>query len=244
MAALYGLIGYPLTHSFSPDFFNRKFNEEGIDALYKAFPIASIEEFPALLTQEPTLRGVNVTIPYKESVLSCLDEIDEVASLIGAVNCIIIKNGKTKGYNTDVIGFENSLVPLLHPVHGHALVLGTGGASRAVKHVLSKLHIPFQMVSRTKAAGVITYEELTPEMVADHKLIINTTPLGMYPAIDGCPLLPYASIGVGHLLYDLIYNPEETLFLSKGKANGAGIKNGLEMLHLQALTAWDIWCGK
>ncbi len=244
MAALYGLIGYPLTHSFSPGFFNKKFNGEGINAVYDTFPIGQISDFPALLKAHTGLRGLNVTIPYKQAIMPYLDELDVVAEQAGAVNCIAFSNGKTKGYNTDVTGFERSLLPLLQPQHTHALVLGTGGASKAVVFVLERLGIAYKMVSRNNAAGHIIYKQLTDEIAAAHKLIINTTPVGMFPHVNGLPALPYAAIGKDHLLYDLIYNPAETAFLHKGKAAGAAVKNGLEMLHLQAEAAWEIWNSK
>lgn len=241
MQAEYGLIGYPLTHSFSPSYFNNKFQHEGVDAVYHSFAIPDIEHFTTLLQTHPHLSGLNVTIPYKQSVISYLNELDTVAEVIGAVNCIAITNGNTKGYNTDVIGFEQSLLPLLQPHHTHALVLGTGGASKAVRYVLHKLDIAYQMVSRTKGPANLTYHDLTDELIAAHPIIINTTPQGMYPYVDKAPLIPFTSVGSGHLLYDLIYNPEETLFLRTGKIQGAQTRNGLEMLHLQAEAAWRIW---
>lgn len=237
----YGLIGYPLAHSFSPGYFAEKFQRENIDAEYTAFPLPAIEDFPRLLSMRPGIRGLNVTIPYKQAVIPYLADTDEVAKAIGAVNCIDIRSGIAKGYNTDVLGFEQSLVPLLQPQHTHALVLGTGGASLAVCYVLKKLGISFQNVSRNKKPGVLSYNDLTEEIIFMHPLIINTTPLGMQPHTDECPALPYNAISSNHLLYDLIYNPAETRFLSLGKAQGAAIKNGLEMLHLQAEASWHIW---
>jgi shikimate dehydrogenase len=241
MQAEYGLVGYPLTHSFSPAYFNSKFQQEGIDAVYHSFPIPDISHLPQLLQTHPQLHGLNVTIPYKQSVISYVKELDAVAETIGAINCIAIHNGSTKGYNTDVIGFEQSLLPLLQPQHTHALVLGTGGASKAVTYVLDKLGINYQMVSRTEGAGCMSYNDLSDALIATHTLIINTTPLGMNPDIDVMPAIQFRSIGTGHLLYDLIYNPEETLFLKTGRLQGAQTKNGLEMLHLQAEAAWQIW---
>jgi shikimate dehydrogenase len=241
MPPLYGLIGYPLSHSFSPAYFKKKFAELRIDATYKPFPLSAINELIPLLRAHADIAGLNVTIPYKEAIMPFLDETDEVAKAIGAVNCITIKHNKLKGYNTDAIGFEQSLEPLLQPAHTHALVLGTGGSSRAVVYVLARLGIPHLSVSRYLAAGDLTYEELTPDIIARHKLIINTTPLGMYPHPDEWPSLPYHAIGKDHLLYDLIYNPEETRFLSQGKEYGAAIKNGFEMLKLQADASWEIW---
>ncbi len=241
MQAEYGLIGYPLTHSFSPAYFNSKFQREGIDAAYHSFPIADINELSELLRVHPQLRGLNVTVPYKQSVIQYVSELDETATIVGAVNCIAIHNGRMKGYNTDVFGFGHSLRPLLKKQHTQALVLGTGGASKAITFVLDKIGIAYQMISRTHSAGVFTYDELTDEIVASHTLIINATPLGMYPSVASMPPIPSAAITPRHLLYDLVYNPEETLFMKMGKAQGAQTKNGLEMLHLQAEAAWRIW---
>jgi len=241
MSTTYGIIGYPLTHSFSPAYFKKKFANLGIDAIYEPFPLPGINEFPGLLMAYPSLAGLNVTTPYKEAVMPFLQEIDPVATEIGAVNCIVIKNGSAKGYNTDAKGFEESLNPLLNHYHTHALVLGTGGSSKAVAYALTQLGIPFQKVSRYKRLGSFSYDELTPEIIAMYKLIINTTPLGMYPHIDAAPAIPYEGIGEHHLLYDLIYNPEETRFLAQGKAQGAVTKNGFEMLQLQAEASWVIW---
>lgn len=239
--AAYGIIGYPLTHSFSPAYFATKFASGHIDASYTAFPLSSINDLPALLHDNPKLRGLNVTIPYKESVIAFLDETDEEAKKVGAVNCISITQGKTKGYNTDMIGFRQSLLPLLQPHHGQALILGTGGASRAVAHVLDTLGIVYKKVSRTPAAGILSYNAVSPEMIATNTLIINTTPMGMAPNKDAYPPIDYAATSDKHLLYDLIYNPAETKFLSLGRQHGAQIKNGLEMLHIQAEASWDIW---
>lgn len=240
MSSVYGIIGYPLSHSFSPAYFNKKFAGQHIDAHYNTFPLLNINEFPALLVTNKNLAGLNVTIPYKSAVIPYLDRVDSIANAIGAVNCIAITNGTTTGYNTDVIGFEQSLLPLLKPHHKHALVLGTGGASRAVIFVLDKLGISYSYASR-QASNSIRYEDLTPAIITQHTLIINTTPLGMYPHVDDYPLLPYNAIGEKHLLYDLIYNPAETKFLSLGKAQSATIKNGLEMLEIQAEESWKIW---
>lgn len=241
MQQLYGLIGYPLTHSFSPGYFNKKFQEGGIDAVYKAFELKSINELPRLLNTYSQLKGLNVTIPYKQEVIPYLNSLDEAAEEIGAVNCIAFEQGSLKGYNTDILGFELSLNPLLQPHHNRALVLGTGGSSKAVKYVLRKLGIPYLSVSRNKDEDTITYDELNEELINKHTLIINTTPLGMHPHVDDYPPIPYQFITNQHLLYDLIYNPQETKFLSLGKARGAAVKNGLEMLHLQAEESWRIW---
>lgn len=241
MSSIYGIIGYPLSHSFSPGYFNKKFQEENIDAVYQLFPLQDIGMFPQLLAAHPDLRGLNVTIPYKTTVIPFLHHIDETARAIGAVNCIDIRNGILTGYNTDCSGFEQSLLPLLKPYHKHCLVLGTGGASLAVIYVLQKLGISYTLVSRNKTDKTLTYDELTPELIVQHTVIINTSPLGMYPDIDSYPDIPYSAITNRHLLYDLVYNPGQTLFLEKGKAKGAQIRNGLEMLLLQAEAGWDIW---
>lgn len=241
----YGLIGYPLSHSFSRDFFNEKFKSEGIDAEYLNFEIPSIDRLPETLTANPDLRGFNVTIPYKEKIISYLDELSEEADHIGAVNVVKIsqRKGKTflKGYNSDVIGFMRSIEPLLDSNRRRALVLGTGGASKAVTYALHRLGVDILMVSRNPKEGMISYNQLTPEIVNSHKIIINCTPVGMYPHSDECPQIPYQAVEFGHLLYDLVYNPDETLFLKQGKQQGAETKNGLEMLLLQAYASWDFW---
>lgn len=237
--ALYGLIGYPLTHSFSPAYFNDKFEREGIDAVYKAFPLRTINDLPALIEQYPQLVGLNVTIPYKEQVIPYLDAIDEAAKVIEAVNCIHISNDKRTGYNTDYTGFMKSMLPLQKIRYRHALVLGSGGASKAVQYALQQLDIIPTVVSRTD--GDINYDTLTVDMVEANKLIVNTTPLGMYPDTDNYPPIPYHALGRQHLLYDVIYNPELTTFLKKGRQQGASIKNGYEMLVLQAEESWRIW---
>ena len=243
----YGLIGYPLGHSFSRGYFNEKFKAEGIDAEYLNFEIPSIIEFNQVIEENPDLCGLNVTIPYKEQVINYLDELAPDARQIGAVNVIqIIRQSKGKvklvGHNSDVIGFTQSIEPLLKPSHRKALILGTGGASKAVRHGLASLGIEPTYVSRTpKAPTFLTYEQLTPEVMASHTVIVNTTPVGMYPKVDHCPDIPYDLLTPDHLLYDLIYNPDETLFMKRGKAQGATVKNGLEMLLLQAFAAWEIW---
>ncbi len=243
MPAQYGLIGYPLTHSFSPAYFKKKFAEKHIYAVYDPFPLADISEFPNLLAANPNIAGLNVTIPYKEAVIPYLDELDPVARAIGAVNCIAIKNGRKIGYNTDAIGFEQSLIPLLEAQHTFALILGSGGSSKAVAYALQQLGITYQLISRSRKKGGHTYTDLTPLVIARHKLIINTTPLGMYPNTDAAPPITYDSITKHHLLFDLIYNPEETKFLTLGRERGATVKNGFEMLKLQADASWDIWSG-
>lgn len=242
---LFGLVGYPLGHSFSESFFNNKFNSEGIDAQYLNFEIPNINEFRNIINTNTNLRGLNVTIPYKEQVIPYLDDIDITASEIGAVNVVkFIRNGNNlilKGFNSDVIGFCNSLKPLLKPHHTHALVLGTGGAAKAIAHGLKSLGIEPIYVSRTKKDGALTYNELTPEIIEKYQVIVNTTPAGMYPHVDTCPDIPYHLLTPQHLCYDVVYNPEVTLFMKKSQEQGAMVKNGLEMLILQALAAWEIW---
>lgn len=245
----YGLIGYPLGHSFSKNFFNQKFESEHIDAQYINFEIPSIKDFKDVLKFNPELHGLNVTIPYKEQVIPYLDDLDEDARLIGAVNVIKFACGflgKTKliGYNTDVIGFRRSIEPLLTDSHRRALILGTGGASKAVFHGLKQLGVESTFVSRTAKEGCITYADLTREMMDRYTVIVNTTPLGMFPNVDSCPDIPYEWLTPNHLLYDLLYNPDETLFMRRGKERGAVVKNGLEMLLLQAFAAWEIWNDK
>lgn len=239
----FGLIGYPLSHTFSPTYFNEKFFREGIEnCTYHAFPLESIEELPALLQSKPHLAGLNVTIPYKETVLPFLDEISEEAEAVGAVNTIRIEeNGKKTGYNTDVYGFEKSLQPLLKSHHQKALILGTGGAAKAIVYVLQKLGIDHQFVSRKPSEGQLKYEEIDEQIMNSHHLIVNTTPLGMSPNTNSFPDIPYQFASERHLFFDLIYNPDKTIFLIKGKLNGAAFKNGLEMLYLQAERAWEIW---
>lgn len=242
----YGLIGYPLKHSFSVNYFNEKFHSEGIDAEYVNFEIPSINELPDVIKDNPELKGLNVTIPYKEKVISYLDELDKDAQAIGAVNVIKIirlQKGRYKlmGYNSDIIGFTESIEPLLEPHHKKALILGTGGASKAVFHGLKNLDIEAKYVSRTPASGMLSYEELTPEIMAEYTVIVNGTPVGMYPKVDFCPDIPYQYLTPNHLLYDLLYNPNITLFMKKGEERGAKTKNGLEMLLLQAFAAWEIW---
>ena len=243
----YGLIGFPLGHSFSATYFNEKFHAENIDAEYVNFEIPSITNLTEVVAENPNLYGLNVTIPYKEQVIPYLDEMDDDAATIGAVNVIrIIRpvKGKTRliGYNSDVVGFARSIEPLLQQGHTHALILGTGGAAKAVRHGLQKLGVEATYVSRQKRrSDILTYQELTPEVMASHTVIVNTTPLGMFPNVNSCPDIPYDQLTSRHLLYDLLYNPNETLFMKKGKAQGATVKNGLEMLLLQAFVAWEIW---
>lgn len=236
-----GLIGYPLSHSFSKAYFTEKFEKENIDEHeYQLFPLATISEVKALLTKE-NLKGLNVTIPYKQQVIPFLDELDEEAAKVGAVNTIKIVDGKTKGFNTDIYGFEYSLQPLLKSHHKKALILGTGGAAKAVAYVLEKLNIAYIFVSRKPTEKQLAYSDIDEVILKEHTILINTTPLGMYPKIDACPTLPYQQLTDQHILYDLVYNPAETLFMTKGKAQKAVVKNGLDMLHLQAEKAWGIW---
>jgi len=243
----YGLIGYPLDHSFSKDFFNRKFKSEEIEAEYINFQIENVKELKNVLKENPSLCGLNVTLPYKTQVIPLLDEIDKDARLIGAVNVIKFIKGrfkklKLKGYNSDITGFKESIEPLLDKkIHQKALILGTGGASKAVYHGLKQLGIEVQFVSRVQEPNCITYDEVTHECIEQHPIIVNATPLGMFPHIEECPNIPYESLTSNHLLYDLLYNPDETLFMHKGKVKGATVKNGLEMLLLQAFVSWKIW---
>lgn len=241
----YGLLGYPLEHSFSRGFFNDKFQAESIDATYLNFEIPTIDVLPDVLARHPHLCGLNVTRPYKEVVMPYLQEIDGAAQRVGAVNVIKFTRKEDslslKGYNTDVIGFSESLQPLLKPHHTRALVLGTGGASKAVCVALEDLGIVYTLVSRTTATDRLAYSDLTPDVMQRYTVIINTTPLGTYPHTEEQPPLPYPLITPEHLCYDLIYNPDESQFLARAKAQGAVTKNGLEMLLLQALAAWRIW---
>jgi shikimate dehydrogenase len=241
----YGLIGYPLTHSFSQGFFNEKFSSEGIDATYLNFEIPSIKDFHSIIVSNPELCGLNVTIPYKELVIPYLDELDDTAKEIGAVNVIKFfrdrKRLRLKGYNSDVIGFSRSIEGHLLEQHRKALILGTGGASKAVAYALGKMGIEFKYVSRMPQWGEYSYSDLSAEVMSEYSIIINTTPLGMYPKIDDCPEIPYDLITSNHLMYDLLYNPNETKFMKIGSEMGATTLNGLEMLLLQAYAAWDIW---
>ncbi len=245
---LYGLIGYPLGHSFSQNYFNQKFDAEGISARYVNFEIPDIADFKEVVASHPDLAGLNVTIPYKEQVIPYLDAIDEDAAKIGAVNVIkfIRERGKLtfKGYNSDIIGFSDSISPLLTPSRNRALVLGTGGAAKAVAQGLRNLGAEPVYVSRTARPGILTYADLTPEIMAAYKIIVNTTPLGMYPHVDEAPDIPYHLLTPEHLCYDLLYNPDVTMFMNRAARYGATVKNGLEMLLLQAFAAWNIWNDK
>lgn len=239
---IFGLIGFPLTHSFSSRFFTKKFEQERIDAEYLNFELSDISKIKEIVLQNPNMKGLNVTIPYKEKVLPFLDKISVEAMKIGAVNTIKIKQNRLTGYNTDYIGFKKSIKPLLYPViHKKALILGTGGASKAVAQALNDLEIDWKHVSRSLGKDKLRYSSLSSEIISEYKIIINASPVGTYPNVNACPDILYRHLTKNHLLYDLVYNPEETLFLKKGKAQGATIKNGYEMLVLQAEAAWKIW---
>lgn len=240
----YGLIGKNIDYSFSREFFTKKFSSESIQATYKNFDLEEISQLKCLLQNEKDLKGLNVTIPYKEKIMPFLDEIDPDAQKIGAVNTIKITDGKLIGHNTDVFGFVRSIFPLLGKHYQKALILGTGGASKAVVHGLRSFGIEPMSVSRKPKKNSCTYEELSEEIIEQHLVIINCTPLGTFPAINECPNIPYQFIGKRHLLYDLIYNPPLTKFLAKGKRQGAQICNGQKMLEFQAEKAWDIWTSK
>ena len=238
----YGLIGYPLTHSFSQKYFTEKFLKEGLtDHVYENFPIHSITALEEVLSSHSDLRGLNVTIPYKKEVLNFLDQSSPAVELIGACNCIKIIEGKLLGFNTDVIGFEKSLSPFLKPVHTKALILGTGGAAVAVAYVMQQLGIHYQYVSRQQTTNSITYTDIDHQVIEEYHLIINTTPLGMYPSVNDCPPLPYQWLTSQHHCFDLIYNPAETMFLQKAAAQNATVQNGAEMLVIQAEESWRIW---
>lgn len=255
---LFGLLGYPLGHSFSRAFFSDKFAREHIDAEYQNFELPSIELLPQVLDEHPNLCGLNVTLPYKQAVIPLLDELSDEARAIGAVNVIRITypDGRRhlKGFNSDIIGFMDSIRPLLKPHHTRALVLGTGGASRAICHGLQLLGIQWRYVSRTPQTdshptlsasnSPLSYSDLTPALLADYPVIVNCTPIGMFPKVDAAPSLAYAALSPRHLLYDLVYNPEVTLFMQQGRRFGATVKGGLEMLHRQAVASWEFWNGK
>lgn len=246
MQKKYGLIGYPLSHSFSKEYFSEKFKKENINGCtYELYPLVSIDQLPGFIEKEKDLKGLNVTIPYKESVIPFITELDETAKSVGAVNCIKIENGILKGFNTDVFGFRQSIKPFLESRHERALILGTGGASKAVHYVLKEIGIDCYFVTRDKSRfnsdKAFEYSELNEYILNAFKLIVNTTPLGMFPETGGFPDLPYQYISSAHLLYDLVYNPAETEFMKRGKAQGASVVNGLSMLKQQAEEAWRIW---
>ena len=283
-SSLYGLVGYPLGHSFSRAFFSKKFAEEGIDAEYLNFELPSADMLLQVIAEHPNLRGLNVTLPHKQAVIPFLDELSDEARAIGAVNVIritrpdstafstdkpsstqrpVIQNHTDrpvhneltnrpilKGFNSDIIGFMDSIRPLLQPHHKRALVLGTGGASKAICHGLERLGLEWRYVSRHRSATVLgdsvavesfTYSDITPALLADYTVIVNCTPLGMYPKVDAAPTIPYAALSPRHLLYDLVYNPEVTQFMREGRRFGATVKSGLEMLHRQAVASWKFW---
>ncbi len=242
----YGLIGYPLTHSFSKRFFIEKFEKEKVNAVYENFEVKDISWFQDIVRSNPSLVGLNVTIPYKQLVISYLNELDEAADEVGAVNTIKIKRiGERihlKGYNTDIWGFETSLKPLLKNYHKKALILGTGGASKAIKYVLKKLKISYISASIEELQeNEIKYKDIDKKMMAERLLIINATPLGTFPNVETFPPIPYQYVTDRHLLFDLVYNPETTRFMEKGKERGAIVKNGYEMLLQQALRSYEIW---
>ncbi|MCY1520826.1 Shikimate dehydrogenase (NADP(+)) [compost metagenome] len=242
----FGLVGYPLSHSFSKRYFSDKFEKEQItDCKYELYPIEETSDMMDLIRVKPLLCGLNVTIPHKVGVIPYLNELDAAAKEIGAVNCISIDQSGAeiilKGYNTDAFGFAKSLTPLLEKHHEKALILGDGGAAKAVKYVLKQLQIPFLSVVRNPQSNAILYSEVNAQILEEYKILINTTPLGMLPNIASCPLIPYQHLGIKHLVYDLVYNPEETLFLANAKQQEAKIKNGMEMLVLQAERSWEIW---
>lgn len=236
----FGLIGRSLSHSFSAKFFGGKFKAEQIDADYQLFEIESIDMLPSLV-REHELEGFNVTIPYKESVIPHLDELSEEAEAVGAVNCVVVHDCKMVGHNTDITGIEASLHWLDIADGEKALVLGTGGASKAVQYVLRKHGIDFKVVSRDEHRGDTTYSKLTAEDIAEHKIIINTTPLGMSPDVDSAPEIDYSAIGAEHKAFDLVYNPAETLFLKRCKEQGATAMGGIMMLQTQAIASWHLW---
>ena len=241
---LFGLIGYPLGHSFSKTYFSNKFETNGLgDCYFDLFPLEKIEEFPHLLQNHPNMAGLAVTIPYKETVIPYLDSLDDEAKKIGAVNCVQFRSGKLKGYNTDVIGFKRSFEPLLQSSHKKALVLGTGGAAKAVVFVLNQLEIPYLQVSRKSNAdkGIISYEDISELLMETHTILVNCTPVGMSPAVDAKPAIPYQWLSSKHLLYDLVYQPATTLFLAAGIEKDALVKNGYDMLAIQAEENWRIW---
>lgn len=245
---LYGLIGYPLGHSFSRGFFTQRFEQEGIDAQYLNYEIPQPEMLLDVVRDTPQLRGLNCTIPHKQAIIPLLDEMSDEAHEIGAVNVIRIMRDTTtergyrlRGYNSDIIGFMDSIRPLLKPHHHKALILGTGGASRAIRVGLSRLGLEWRYVSRTAREGQFTYDDLTPKLMQEYTVIVNCSPVGMYPHVDEAPALPYEAMDARHLLYDLVYNPQVTRFMQLGAQQGATVKNGLEMLYLQAVASWRFW---
>ncbi|UKJ08146.1 shikimate dehydrogenase family protein [Solitalea lacus] len=245
----FGLIGYPLSHSFSKKYFTEKFLKMGLsDHQYDLYPIEQAEMLQEILDNNPEIRGINVTIPHKIAVIPLLSRVDDSAKGVGAVNVIKVERDSNGmpiliGYNSDVYGFRESLKPLLKPHHKKALILGTGGASKAVEYALKELNIEYRFVSREGDINKLIYSELDEATLNEYTVIVNCSPLGTYPNVESCPAIPYEFLTSNHLLFDLVYNPEETLFMKKGKEHGAAVKNGLEMLHLQAERAWAIWNG-
>ena len=241
---LYGLIGYPLGHSFSKKYFTAKFENEGLgDCHFNLFPLEDINQFPELLTQNEALRGLAVTIPHKQAIIPFLDNISPEAAKVGAINCIQFKAGKLTGFNTDVVGFEKSFMPLRKAYHEKALVLGTGGASKAVQYILHKCSVPFTLVSRVGQAekGILNYAAVTQHLMNEHLIVINCSPLGMAPNENSKPAIPYEFVTSQHYFYDLVYGPNETAFLREGRIKGATVKDGYEMLMLQAEENWRLW---
>jgi shikimate dehydrogenase len=239
----YGLIGYPLSHSWSPNYFNQKFAREGVHAEYRLFPLKAIADFPNLLKQQ-NLTGLNVTIPYKQAIIPYLDELSGEAKAIGAVNTIVFQDDRLIGYNTDVYGFAATLDESEVPKRVHALLLGTGGASKAVQYVLQQRNIPCTLVSRKRTPQAMAYSDLTNAIIQGHQLVINCTPVGMYPNISDCPEIPYQGLSESHWVIDLIYNPTETIFLQRAAAKKARTTGGLHMLQQQANKAWQLWQAK
>ena len=249
MKAQYGLIGYPLGHSFRRSFFTKKFQEEKIDAEYLNFEIPEASTLLRIIQEHPHLKGVNVTLPHKVAVIPLLHELSPEAAAIGAVNVIRITHTPTgetylKGFNSDVIGFTDSIRPLLKSYHRKALVLGTGGASKAICRGLENLGIEWTYVSRNSGPDRLTYSQLTPMILKEYMVIVNCSPVGMYPKVDQCPSLPYECLTASHLLYDIVYNPTTTLFMKRGAEQGATVKNGIEMLERQAIASWEFWNAK
>lgn len=238
----FGLIGYPLSHSFSKAYFEKKFDRENIlDAEFQNYPLEHIEEFPALIESIQDLKGLSVTIPYKESIIPYLTELDETAQAVGAVNMIKFIDGKLIGYNTDAWGFAKSLLGMVSPDIKKALIIGNGGAAKAVKYVLNRIGIQYQIVNRTKTDGVLSFDELNDDFISSIQLLVQTTPVGTSPNINEMPPIPMGAISSKHRAFDLIYNPEETLFLKSMRERGAKTKNGLEMLKAQAEESWKLW---
>lgn len=238
----FGIIGFPLSHSFSQKYFTEKFAAEGIsDAVFQAYPMEQIEQLSQLLESETTLEGFCITIPHKRNVIPWLSHANPAVEQMNACNCVRIKNSRLFGYNTDYIGFQHSFTPQLQSHHNKALILGTGGAAAAIEYTLQQLGMPYTYVSRSKREGSLTYEALTPAIIAEYPVIINCTPLGTYPAVEGAPEIPYQYLTPAHYLYDVVYNPPLTRFLQLGSAQGAIVKNGYDMLTIQAEENWKIW---